>query len=66
MTGNIATSGLFFTHGIHCVSHPVEVLLVCVTSTVCLLTLNIYDATQTEDSDGTEQKGLANKVKLKV
>ena len=57
-----ASASLFYTHGILCVSHPVEVLLVCVTSTVCLITLNIYDATHIEANDGSEQKGLANKV----
>ena len=38
-------SNLFYYHGRQCSHHPVEVLLVCITGTVCLLSLNIYDAT---------------------
>ncbi|PFX34975.1 3-hydroxy-3-methylglutaryl-coenzyme A reductase-like isoform X1 [Stylophora pistillata] len=38
-------SNLFYYHGRQCSRHPVEVLLVCITGTVCLLSLNIYDAT---------------------
>ncbi|XP_068750838.1 3-hydroxy-3-methylglutaryl-coenzyme A reductase-like [Montipora capricornis] len=38
-------SSLFYIHGKLCSYHPVEVLLVCITGAVCLLTLNIYDAT---------------------
>lgn len=45
---NIGVSSFFYTHGILCASHPVEVLLACVTGAVCLLTLNIYDATHPE------------------
>ncbi|EDO37220.1 predicted protein [Nematostella vectensis] len=44
--------GLFHTHGFLCASHPVEVLLLCITGTVCLLTLSIYDATHFETSEG--------------
>ena len=36
---------LFYYHGRQCSNRPVEVLLVCITGTVCLLSLNIYDAT---------------------
>ena len=36
---------LFYYHGRQCSCRPVEVLLVCITGTVCLLSLNIYDAT---------------------
>ncbi|XP_031558121.1 3-hydroxy-3-methylglutaryl-coenzyme A reductase-like [Actinia tenebrosa] len=43
-------TSLFYTHGFLCASHPVEILLLCITGTVCLLTLNIYDATHAQDS----------------
>lgn len=36
---------LFYYHGRQCSYRPVEVLLVCITGTVCLLSLNVYDAT---------------------
>jgi len=46
-------SSFFYTHGFLCASHPVEVLLLCITGTVCLLTLNIYDATHSSDDGFT-------------
>lgn len=56
-------SSFFYTHGFLCASHPVEVLLLCITGTVCLLTLNIYDATHSSD-DGFTSK--AEKVSWHV
>ena len=50
-------SSLFYIHGKLCSYHPVEVLLVCITGTVCLLTLNIYDATHFA-SQQSESSGL--------
>lgn len=47
---NTGITSLFYTHGFLCASHPVEVLLLCITGTVCLLTLNIYDATYAQES----------------
>lgn len=50
---------LFYIHGKLCSYHPVEVLLVCITGTVCLLTLNIYDATHhfaSQQSESYQQK----------
>ena len=51
-------SSLFYIHGKLCSYHPVEVLLVCITGTVCLLTLNIYDATHfaSQQSESSGQK----------
>ena len=59
-------SGLFYIHGKLCAYHPVEVLLVCITGTVCLLTLNIYDAThfsiqQTESPGEKVSYGILTK-----
>jgi hypothetical protein len=41
-------TSLFYTHGFLCASRPAEVLLLCITGTVCLLTLSIYDATHAQ------------------
>lgn len=49
-------SSLFYYHGKQCSHHPVEVLLVCITGTVCLLSLNIYDATHSSE-DLVESSG---------
>ena len=49
-------SSLFYYHGKQCSRHPVEVLLVCITGTVCLLSLNIYDATHSSE-DLVESSG---------
>ncbi|XP_067016707.1 3-hydroxy-3-methylglutaryl-coenzyme A reductase-like [Acropora muricata] len=50
-------ASLFYTHGKLCSYHPVEVLLVCITGTVCLLTLNLYDATHHFASQQSEASG---------
>lgn len=50
-------SSLFYIHGKLCSYHPVEVLLVCITGAVCLLTLNIYDATHHFTSQQNEASG---------
>lgn len=49
-------SSLFYYHGKQCSHHPVEVLLVCITGTFCLLSLNIYDATHSSE-DLVESSG---------
>ena len=48
---------LFYYHGRQCSCRPVEVLLVCITGTVCLLSLNIYDATHSTSSAQNESSG---------
>lgn len=56
---------LFYIHGKLCSYHPVEVLLVCITGTVCLLTLNIYDATHhfaSQQSESYQQKVSLKKL----
>ncbi|XP_068752576.1 3-hydroxy-3-methylglutaryl-coenzyme A reductase-like isoform X2 [Montipora capricornis] len=56
-------SSLFYIHGKLCSYHPVEVLLVCITGAVCLLTLNIYDATH---HFASQQNEADEKVSLPV
>lgn len=62
---NTAITGLFYTHGFLCASHPVEVLLLCITGTVCLLTLNIYDVTHAQDSL-VSAVSRQHKVRIKI
>ena len=54
----VGISSLFYYHGRQCAYRPVEVLLVCVTGTVCLLSLNIYDATHlaSQRSESSDEK----------
>lgn len=52
---------LFYHHGRQCSQHPVEVLLVCITGTVCLLSLNIYDATH---SSNQQNESSGEKISL--